>query len=159
MGVGVRNKIRIICSGKITNGFDILFNIALGADLCNSARGMMMATGCIQSKQCNANTCPTGVTTQDKRLQYGLVVDEKKINVANFHKNTMKSFQEMVGALGLDDPSDLKPFHIMRRIGVNDVRPFNKIYEYLEPGQLLTNDIPESYQQDWSYATADEFPK
>jgi glutamate synthase domain-containing protein 2 len=159
VGINVRDKIRIICSGKITNGFDILVNIALGADLCNSARGMMMATGCIQSKQCNANTCPTGITTQDKRLQYGLVVDEKKIHVANFHQNTMKSFLEMVGALGLDDPSDLKPFHIMRRVGVDEVKSFNKIYEYLEPGQLLTDKIPDSYSQDWRYADADQFPK
>ncbi len=159
VGINVRHKIRIICSGKVTNGFDMLFNIALGADMCNSARGMMFATGCIQSKQCNANTCPTGIATQNKRLQYGLVVDEKKHNIANFHKNTMKSFQEMVGALGLNDPSDLKPFHIMRRVTVDEVKPFNKIYDYLEPGQLLADNIPESYKQDWSYATAEEFPK
>jgi glutamate synthase domain-containing protein 2 len=160
VGINVRHKIRIICSGKITNGFDILSNIALGADMCNSARGMMLATGCIQSKQCNANTCPTGITTQNKRLQYGLVVEEKMHNIANFHKNTMKSFQEMVGALGLDDPSDLKPFHIMRRISVNEVQPFNKIYDYLEPGELLTStNLPASYEHDWSYATAEEFPK
>lgn len=77
VGTGVRDKIRVICSGKVTNGFDLLTNIALGADICNSARAMMMSIGCIQSKQCNANTCPTGVATQKKRLQYGLVVDEK----------------------------------------------------------------------------------
>lgn len=159
VGINVRDKIKVICSGKITNGFDILVNIALGADMCNSARGMMLATGCIQSKQCNANTCPTGVTTQNKRLQYGLVVDEKKQTVANYHKNTMKSFLEMVGALGLDNPSDLKPFHIMRRIAVNEVKSFNKIYEYLEPGQLLTDNIPSSYKRDWRYADADCFPK
>ncbi len=159
VGINVRDKIRIICSGKITNGFDMLMHIAAGADMCNSARGMMMATGCIQSKQCNANTCPTGVTTQNKRLQYGLVVDTKKNHVANFHKNTMKSFQEMVGALGLNDPCDLKPFHIMRRIAPNDVRSFNNIYDYLKPGQLFTDDIPEYYENDWRYANAEAFPK
>ncbi len=73
MGINVRDKIRVICSGKVTNGFDLVTNIALGADMCNSARAMMMATGCVQSKQCDANTCPTGVATQNKRLQYGLV--------------------------------------------------------------------------------------
>lgn len=159
VGINVRHKIRLICSGKITNGFDMLKNIALGADLCNSARGMMMATGCIQSKQCNANTCPTGVTTQSRRLQYGLVVEEKQHNVANYHKNTMKSFLEMVGALGLDDPTDLKPFHIMRRIAQDEVRSFNNIYDYLSPGQLLTDKIPECYRQDWNYADAEQFPK
>lgn len=157
VGINVRDKIRIIASGKVTNGFDLLTNIALGADMCNSARAMMMATGCVQSKQCNANTCPTGVATQNKRLQYGLVVDDKKNLVANFHKNTIKSFLEMVGALGLNTPSDLKPSHIMRRIAVDEVKSFDLIYEYLEPGQLLGDAIPESYKVDWAQANADKF--
>ncbi|WP_040534511.1 FMN-binding glutamate synthase family protein [Legionella drancourtii] len=146
VGVNLRDKIRIICSGKVTNGFDLLTNIALGADMCNSARAMMLATGCLQTKQCNTNTCPTGIATQSKRLQYGLVVNEKKQHVANFHKNTMKSFLEMVGALGLCNPSDLKPSHIMRRTSVQEVKPFDHIYDYLSPGQLLGPYIPESYR-------------
>ncbi|WP_058534341.1 FMN-binding glutamate synthase family protein [Legionella saoudiensis] len=157
VGIGVRDSIRIICSGKVANGFDILTNIALGADMCNTARAMMLATGCLQTKQCNANTCPTGVTTQNKRLQYGLVVDQKKQHVANFHKNTVKSFLEMVGALGLDNPSDLKPSHIMRRTGVDEVKTFDQIYEYLTPGQLLSSDIPESYKKDWELADPQHF--
>lgn len=157
VGVNVRDKIRLICSGKVTNGFDLVTNIALGADICNAARAMMMATGCLQTKQCNANTCPTGVATQNKRLQYGLVVDEKKQRVANFHKNTMKSFLEMVGALGLDNPSDLKPCHIMRRTDVTTVKTFDQLYDYLIPGQLLGADIPDSYRVDWENANPEKF--
>lgn len=157
VGINVRDKIRVICSGKVANGFDMVTNIALGADMCNSARAMMMAAGCIQSLQCNANTCPTGVATQNERLQYGLVVDEKKYNIANFHKNTMKSFLEMVGALGLENPSDLKPSHIMRRIDVNQVRSFDEIYEYLSPGQLLGTNIPEYLKTWWDKASPDKF--
>lgn len=157
VGINVRDKIRIICSGKVTNGFDMVTNIALGADMCNSARGMMMAAGCVQSKQCNANTCPTGVATQNKRLQYGLVVDEKKDRIANFHKNTIKSFLEMVGALGLDNPSDLTPEHIMRRVGVGQAKTMDKIFDYLTPGQLLTDNIPERYLSYWEKANAEKF--
>lgn len=157
VGINVRDKIRIICSGKVANGFDMVTNIALGADMCNSARAMMMATGCIQSKQCNANTCPTGVATQNKRLQYGLVVDEKKHHVASFHKNTMKSFLEMVGALGLDNPSGLNPSHIMRRVDVDQVRSFNEIYEFLLPGQLLGTNIPDHLKNNWEKANPDKF--
>lgn len=157
VGIGVRDNIRIICSGKVTNGFDMLFNIALGADMCSAARAMMMATGCVQSKQCNANTCPTGVATQDKRLQYGLVVEEKKHQVANYHRNTIRSFLEMVGALGLNNPSDLHPHHIMRRIATDSVKHFDEIYEYLQPGQLLGHDIPESYKVEWDAADPDRF--
>jgi glutamate synthase domain-containing protein 2 len=157
VGINVRDKIRIICSGKITNGFDMLTNIALGADICNSARGMMMAAGCVQSKQCNANTCPTGVATQSKRLQYGLVVEEKKNRIANFHKNTIKSFLEMVGSLGLDNPNDLTPGYIMRRVGIGHTKTMNEIFEYLTPGQLFTNNIPEQYQSYWEKADAEKF--
>lgn len=157
VGINVRDKIRIICSGKITNGFDLLTNIAMGADLCNSARAMMMATGCIQSKQCNANTCPTGVATQSKRLQYGLVVNQKKHHVANFHKNTIKSFLEMVGALGLNNPSDLKPGHIMRRTAIDQEKAFDQIFEYLTPGQLLGINIPAQLKPFWDIADPDRF--
>lgn len=157
VGINVRDKIHIICSGKVTNGFDLVTNIALGADICNSARAMMMATGCLQTKQCNANTCPTGVATQSKRLQYGLVVDQKKIQVANFHKNTMNSFLEMVGALGLSNPSDLTPGHIMRRIGTQVVKPLDELYEYVTPGQFFEASIPESYRSFWEAASAERF--
>lgn len=157
IGVNVRDKIRLICSGKVTNGFDLVTNIALGADMCNSARAMMMAAGCLQTKQCNANTCPTGIATQSKRLQYGLVVDEKKHHIANYHKNTMKSFLEMVGALGLANPSDLNPGHIMRRVSPQLVKPFNEIYEYLSPGQFLGPNIPSSYKRYWEEANAEKF--
>jgi glutamate synthase domain-containing protein 2 len=157
VGVGLRDKIRLICSGKITNGYDLVLRIAMGADICNSARAFMMATGCVQSKQCNANTCPTGVATQDKRLQRGLVVDEKKHRVADYHQNTIKSFKELVGAIGLTNPSDLKPHHIMRRLSQTSAKPLDEIYQYLEPGQLLSANIPENYQTDWELASAERF--
>lgn len=157
VGINVRDKIRIICSGKVANGFDVLTNLALGADMCNAGRSMMMAAGCLQTKQCNTNTCPTGVATQNKRLQYGLVVDQKKHQVANFHKNTMRSFLEMVGALGLDNPRDLKPSHIMRRVNQQEVKTFDEIYDYLKPGQLLGDDIPNSFKPDWELADPDRF--
>ena len=157
VGINVRDKIRVICSGKVTNGFDLVTNIALGADMCNSARAMMMAAGCVQSKQCNANTCPTGVATQSKRLQYGLVVEEKKYRIANFHKNTMKSFLEMVGALGLNNPCDLTPAHIMRRIAVGQVKTLDKLYDYCEPGDYLENKLPERLKEAWEHANPDKF--
>lgn len=157
VGIDARDKIRIICSGKVANGFDLLLNIALGADLCNSARAMMMSVGCIQSKQCNANTCPTGVATQDRRLQHGLVVDQKKHRVANFHKNTMKSFLELVGAMGLSNPADIKPDYLVRRVSDERVKHLSEVYEYLSPGQLLGPNIPDSFKKYWELARAEAF--
>lgn len=157
VGINVRDKIRVICSGKVYSGYDLVAKIAMGADMCNAARAMMMAIGCIQSKQCNANTCPTGVATQNERLQRGLVVDVKKQRVVNYHRNTMKSFLEMVGAMGLSNPSDLKPDFLMRRVSEESVKSFCEIYDYLKPGQLLGSDIPPSYKKYWDLATADKF--
>lgn len=97
---GIRDKIRIICSGKIISGYSILRAIALGADICNSARGFMFSLGCIQALRCHNNTCPTGVATQDKMLMKGLVVPDKAERVYHFHKNTLHSANELLAAAG-----------------------------------------------------------
>ena len=157
VGINVRTKIRVIASGKIATGFDILEKIALGADICHCARPMMMALGCLQSKQCNANTCPTGITTQNKRLQRGLVVDVKKQRVANYHKNTVRSFLQLIGAMGLTNPSDLSPDYVMRRVTDECVQPLSELYHYLSPGQLLGKNMPDYFQKYWALASADRF--
>jgi len=90
IGAGVRNQVKIICSGKVTSGFSIVKLIALGADLTNAARPMMFALGCIQAGKCNTNRCPSGVATQDPDLFYGLDVDSKAVRVATFQKKTVE---------------------------------------------------------------------
>lgn len=157
VGLNLRDKIRIICSGKIASGYDMVLRIAMGADLCNAARSMMMAMGCVQAKQCHANTCPTGVTTQNKRLQRGLVPDEKKLRVAAYHHNTMYSFLQIVGAMGLTNPSDLSPDYIMRRVSTRLARPLSELYDYIQPGSLLKGPFPETYKKQWEKARADSF--
>jgi len=157
VGIGVRQEIRIIAAGKIATGFDMVTKMALGADMCNAARAMMLATGCIQSMQCNMNTCPTGVTTQDKRLQRGLVVEEKKHRVAHYHANTLHSFLELIGAMGLHNPSDINPAYVMRRINTQEFKPFSQVFEYIEPGSLLGPNIPESFKKHWDLAQAERF--
>lgn len=96
----IRDKIRVICSGKIISGYSILRAVALGADICNSARGFMFSLGCIQALRCNNNECPTGVATQNKMLMKGLVVTDKSERVFNFHKNTLHAANELLAAAG-----------------------------------------------------------
>lgn len=96
----IRDKIRIIGSGKITSGYSVLRAIALGADLCNSARGFMFSLGCIQALRCNNNQCPTGVATQDKMLMKGLVVGDKSERVYHYHKSTLYAANELLAAAG-----------------------------------------------------------
>ena len=157
VGIGMRDKIRLIASGKVASGFDMVEKLALGADMCNAARAMMMSVGCIQSRQCNTNACPTGVATQNKRLYKALDVDDKKVRVANFHEETTHAFMELIGAMGLDNPSDLNPAHVMRRVAQDDVRPYSEIYEYLKPGALLKDKLPKSFEAEWKLANMDGF--
>ena len=157
-GINVRDKVRIIASGKIITGFDMAVKIALGADLCHSARGMMFAVGCIQSLRCNQNTCPTGVATQDKTRMYALNVAEKAPRVHHFHDATVHSLLEVIGAAGLTSPDELEPKHIYRRINEAEVKHYNEIYPFLEAGQLLIGeDLPSAYQSEWAVASAEAF--
>lgn len=151
-GFGIREHIKIIGSGKILSGFHIVRAVSLGADLCNSARAMMMALGCIQALVCNTNKCPTGVATQDPQLVAGLVVNDKKIRVANYHEDTVKSFVELLGAAGIDDHRKLTRSHIYRRVFMNEVRTLEDIYPSLATGCMLDGGIPEKYQQDYDRA-------
>lgn len=96
----LKEHIKIICSGKILSGLSFIKALALGADLCNSARGFMFSLGCIQALRCNTNQCPTGITTQNKMLMKGLVVDEKYKRVANFHRKTLENLMELLAASG-----------------------------------------------------------
>ncbi len=157
VGINVRDRIRLIASGKLTTGFDITVALAMGADLCNMARPMMMATGCIQSLQCNTNRCPTGVTTQNPKLMKGLVVAEKYQRVTHFHQATVQAVLELAGAAGLDSPTELKPQHIIRRTSPTRVRRLDEIYDYLKPGCLLTDHYPDTYARDWQTAQAESF--
>lgn len=157
VGCGLRDKIKVIASGKVSTGFHLAQKLALGADLCNSARGMMFALGCIQALQCHANTCPTGVATQNPDLVKGLVVEHKWKRVKNFHDATIHSFNEILGASGFQTPQEVKPWHIHRRISLTEVRTLDEIHEYIAPGCLLGESIPTKWQKPWEQADPDSF--
>ena len=148
VGYGLRKDIKIIVAGKIITGFHMARAIALGADGCNSARAMMLAVGCIQALQCNMNTCPTGVATQNKSLVKGLVVEDKAPRVKNYHEATIHSLLELVAAAGLDGPYELKREHISKRVGMYNVQTYSDIYPEMKEGCLLNIDtIPEHYKK------------
>jgi len=151
-GAGVRDRIKIIASGKVTTGVHLFSKMALGADLCNSARGMLFSLGCIQALRCNTNTCPTGIATQDKALMKGLVVADKFERVARYHKATVKSFVEVMGAAGLVSPSEIKPWHVQKRVNATEVKHYGEIYQFLKKGALLEENTPKEYDRPWRSA-------
>jgi glutamate synthase domain-containing protein 2 len=156
-GIGVRDDIKVIASGKIMSGFAIARAIALGANLCNSARGMMFAVGCIQARRCNANDCPAGVATHKPHLVQGLDVTDKTARVVRFHESTIKAFVELLGAAGFERPEELRPWHIHRRTDMTRTTNYGSLYHYLPDRALLNDTLPDDYALDWAAADADCF--
>lgn len=157
VGAGLRDRIKVGASGKLVTAAKITTALALGADWCNTARGFMFSVGCIQAQRCDTNRCPTGVTTQDHRLQRALNIDDKARRVHNFHRNTVHAVSEMIAAAGLDHPSHLTPSHLFRRVDQLRVMRLDQIYPPLEPGALLDGAASEDFQRFWDEATPDSF--
>ncbi len=156
-GAGVRDDVKIFSAGKIATGFHVLKQLALGADACNSARGMMFALGCIQALKCNSNKCPAGVATQEPRLVHGLHVDDKSLRVASFHDKTVESVLELCGAAGLESPVDLRRSHLTHRVSPTEVRTFQETFPLLPERALVDGTAPEALQKMWDDASADNF--
>lgn len=139
VGAGLRDQIRVGASGKIISAFDVLRTCALGADWVNSARGFMFALGCIQSRTCNTDRCPTGVATQDPYRQHALDPQDKAQRVANFHANTLKAVASLLGTCGLQRPEDFTADHILRRTPQGQIETLSRNLFILEPGDLMND--------------------
>ena len=158
VGYNLKKDIILLSAGKIASGFDIFKAISLGADACYSARAMMMAVGCIQALECNQNTCPTGVATQDPNLIPGLDVNDKKVRVANYHKDTVKSFVELMAAAGLNHLDKITRYHVMHRVGNETALSYMDLYPYIPEGCLLSaTSVPENLKRHISQADPDSF--
>jgi glutamate synthase domain-containing protein 2 len=110
---GLRQRIRVICSGKLINPAGVAAALCLGADCVNSARGFMFALGCVQSLQCNRNTCPTGITTHDEELQEGLNPIDKATRVAHYATNLMHEVEVIAHSCGVSQPALLNRDHLL----------------------------------------------
>ncbi len=159
-GFGIKEDIKLLASGKIITGFHIVRALSLGADACYSARGMMLALGCIQALVCNNNSCPTGIATQKAGLVSGLNVEAKRRAVAKFHKETIHSFVELMAASGIEHPDQFNRSHIYRRVEMDLTKRFDQIYPYIPKGCLLHQDsIPHDWRFDMKLASVDRFIK
>ena len=160
-GVGLRDRIKIGCAGKVVSAFDIARLMALGADWCNSARGFMFALGCLQAQTCHTGRCPTGVTTQDPLRQQSLVVPDKAERVFNFHQMTLHALKELVQAAGVMHPGEITAHHIVRRASDQKVMSLaQSILTQLPDRALLASDLqalPVIYRQAWPQAAAESF--
>lgn len=156
VGTGLRERIRIGASGKVATGSDIVKRLAQGADYTNAARAMMMAVGCIQAQVCHTNKCPVGVTTQDPRRARALDVPDKTLRVQRFQEATVKQAQQIIGSMGVEHPSEIEPWMLIRRVDEARTASFAELYEWLEPNELLESP-PETWAADWQRADPDSF--
>jgi glutamate synthase domain-containing protein 2 len=139
---GIRDKMKINASGKAFTGFGIIKSIALGADLCSTARAMMLSIGCIHAQLCNTNTCPVGVATQNKALMKGLNVEDKSERTFHFHNNTVHAFLELMAATGASHPSEIKRANIMRMAEDGDVHNLDEIVNAWNFKRKIIDGIP-----------------
>jgi glutamate synthase domain-containing protein 2 len=138
---GLRGRVRIIASGKLLTPGAVAWALAAGADFIQCGRGFMFSLGCIQAMKCHKNTCPTGVTTHDKRLQRGLVVTEKSEKVAHY-ANTVREHVEMIAhSCGVAEPRLLRRKHV-RLVQANGRSIPMTAINYLPPSETIAPDFP-----------------
>ena len=153
IGTGLRDRIRLIASGKAISSFHILRLMALGADTVNSARAMMFALGCIQSRVCNSDHCPTGVATQNPARYKALDVNDKSRRVYRYHEAIIKSLVELIASAGLNKLDELEARHINRRVSGTIVHNYQELYPCVEAMSLMDEKhIPDCWKDDWSKA-------
>ena len=127
---GLRKDIKVIASGKATTSFDIIKLLSLGADAVNAARAFMMSLGCIQARECNSNTCPVGIATQDKKLSRGLDPEEKRVRVFNFHENVIHEVRELMAAMGVDNVNKISASMICVRTNDGSIKTYSDIIKH-----------------------------
>ncbi len=136
---GLRDRIKVIASGKLITPAKIAWALASGADFINTARGFMFSLGCIQAMQCNKNTCPTGVTTHNKELQYGLVPADKAQRVAQYHANTSHAVAVLAHSCGVPEPRQLRREHVRVVMANSLSMPLSELHptplRWVDPGK------------------------
>jgi glutamate synthase domain-containing protein 2 len=135
-GYNLKKDIKIITASKIITAFDIFKALCIGADCCNSARGMMLALGCIQALRCDTNKCPTGVATHKPELIRGLVVSDKWKRVKNYQKQTMDDFVQLFAAAGCSDLNQLNRNLIYKKVN-NEIKSYAELYPLPTEGSFL----------------------
>ncbi len=130
---GLKERIRLVASGKLINPSDVAWAICAGADFVTSARGFMFSLGCIQAMKCNRNTCPTGITTHDPRLQKGLVPEDKADKVARYAAGIIHEVETIAHSVGVTEPRQMGRQHV-RLVQENGRSvPMNHIYPAIPP--------------------------
>ena len=107
----LRDRIKVAASGKMITPAEAAWALCAGADFVNSARGFLFSLGCIQALQCNKNTCPTGITTHNVRLQKGLNPFDKAERVNRYARHIHHELEVIAHSCGVAEPRQLNRTH------------------------------------------------
>ncbi|WP_415179779.1 FMN-binding glutamate synthase family protein [Parasphingorhabdus sp.] len=157
VGAGLKDRIRLGAAGKVVSGAGLAINMAVGADWCNAARAFMFSLGCVQSMKCHTGDCPTGVATQDPFRQRGLVIGDKAERVYQFQKQTVSALRDIVVAMGLENPWQIRPHHLHERLNSAKSSSIDYIYPFLENRVLIEAPDDTPYAQYWAAAQTSSF--
>jgi glutamate synthase domain-containing protein 2 len=133
VAAGLKDRIRVIASGRLVTSARAAWALCVGADFVNTARGFMFSLGCIQSLQCNKDTCPTGITTHNRRLQKGLAPEEKGRRVATYSLGINHELDLLAHSCGLTHAREFTRKHvrIVQNAGLSI--PLDQLYPYPSP--------------------------
>ena len=126
----LRHRVRLIAAGKLLTPARVAWALSAGADFINTARGFMFSLGCIQALRCHANTCPTGITTHNERLQRGLVVEDKAERVAYYCANMNKEIDMIAHSCGLLHAREFRREHVRIVQASGQSVALNVLYPY-----------------------------
>ena len=156
VGVGLRDRVRIGASGKVSSGIDVVKRMIQGADYTNAARAMMQAVGCIQSQRCHTNKCPVGVATQDPKRMRALDVPTKTERVVRYQAAVVEQATQVIASMGLTSFEELRPHMLRRRVHDGEIASYAELFHHLRPGELLGGPSG-SWERDWLRADPDRF--
>ena len=139
---GLRDRVSVIASGKLITPADVAWALCVGADFVTSARGFMFALGCIQAMQCNKNTCPTGVTTHDPKLQRGLDPQDKAVRVGSYVEHMVHEVGVIAHSCGVREPRLLRRYHARLMMAEGRSKPLNEVYPDAEPNSAAAHVAP-----------------
>ncbi|MBS0286928.1 MAG: FMN-binding glutamate synthase family protein [Proteobacteria bacterium] len=129
----LRERIKVIASGKLVTPSMVCWALCVGADFVNSARGFLFALGCIQAMRCHTNNCPTGITTHNAFLMRGLDPTDKSVRVGHYVKNLEQEVGEICHSCGVHEPRELTRAHLRMVSAFGTSVAFSELYPDVIP--------------------------
>ena len=100
----LRGRVTLRTDGGLRTGRDIVIAAMLGAEEYGIGTAALIAMGCIMVRQCQSNTCPVGVCTQDEALRGKFTGNaDKVVNLITFYATEVREILASIGARSLDD--------------------------------------------------------